>query len=185
MAESICVGCGMCCDGTLFGRVDVTDADDLDHLRSVGVQLRARGSGTDFEQPCSCSVDGRCTVYDHRPTTCRTYSCLLLQMRVTGDITRSQALDVIARTKARRDEALPLMKLVVTDHRRAGFHLLHHELHQLGADHMDPVAFRREHAPLLLLTGGVHVQLVRWFYGMRTVSDAEPAAMGAGGAGCP
>lgn len=115
-------------------------------------------------QPCSCSVEGRCTIYEHRPLTCREFRCALLRRLEAGETTSHEARAVIEQTRARRDEVLPMLRAAVLDAQTTGFFRLHRELHNQCDMADDPVAARAELSPLLLRTGGVHAQLVRNFY---------------------
>lgn len=80
---------------------------------------------------------------------------------------------MIEQTRARRDDVLPLLRAAVLDAQTAGFFRLHRELHDQCDMADDPVAARAELSPLLLRTGGVHAQLVRYFYG---IDDQGPGA---------
>jgi Fe-S-cluster containining protein len=80
--EILCQSCGMCCDGSLFGRVDL-EPTEVEAARRV--RLRVLGDGKSFEQPCSALVPleprsaGRraCGVYADRPASCRRFVCRL------------------------------------------------------------------------------------------------------------
>jgi Fe-S-cluster containining protein len=78
--ESLCKGCGLCCDGSLFGRVTL-EPDEL--VLAKKTRLRVISSGTGFEQPCSALVPQgaaqhvACSIYDDRPAACRRFVCRL------------------------------------------------------------------------------------------------------------
>lgn len=170
--SSICVGCALCCDGTLFAHVDLQRDEHPDTRRALGVALRGNGSDSMLMQPCSCSVEGRCTIYEDRPLTCRAYQCSLLRRLEAGETTSAEARAVIQRTRARRDAVLPLLRAEVPEGQTMGFFRLHRELHSRCDVADDPVAARADISPLLLLTGAVHALLVRNFY---TVHDHAEA----------
>jgi Fe-S-cluster containining protein len=77
---ALCQACGLCCDGSLFGRVDL-EPGEVDRARAL--RLRVIGSGRSFEQPCSAlgegTPDGRrsCSIYEERPAACRRFECRL------------------------------------------------------------------------------------------------------------
>ena len=102
---SICIGCGLCCDGTVLGHLAVADESDLGWpLRSLGVELIVAADPPVFELPCPAVVDGRCTVYElHRPRACGRYVCDLWRAHDLGRVTRADALATIAATAAQRD----------------------------------------------------------------------------------
>ncbi|HEX2986872.1 MAG TPA: YkgJ family cysteine cluster protein [Chloroflexota bacterium] len=76
-----CDGCTACCTSSQFVHIDPSDADTLSH---VSPKLRfpapfmPRGHfvlGYDERGHCPMMVDSHCTIYEHRPRTCRTYDC--------------------------------------------------------------------------------------------------------------
>jgi Fe-S-cluster containining protein len=80
---TLCQSCGLCCDGSLFGRVDL-ERDEVGPMRKK--RLRVASDGRTFEQPCPAlapcesGVDGHlraCSIYDERPASCRTFVCRL------------------------------------------------------------------------------------------------------------
>ena len=81
----ICAACGLCCNGTLFGSVDLHDSEVALAERShLPVVHPIEPGQAHFLQPCSLHVDGTgCSIYDERPGACRRYVCKLLE-DVTG-----------------------------------------------------------------------------------------------------
>src|SRR5688572_3259518 len=74
LTSALCQACGMCCDGSLFGRARL-DADEVPAAKKN--RLRIVANGASFEQPCSALVDGACKIYDERPRACRGFVCRL------------------------------------------------------------------------------------------------------------
>lgn len=78
--SALCLACGLCCDGSLFGRVDLRP-EEADAARRHG--LRVVAGGRSFEQPCGAYAadDERgprsCRMYDERPRACRRFVCRL------------------------------------------------------------------------------------------------------------
>lgn len=71
---TLCLACGMCCDGSLFGRVPL-EQDEVAAARKN--RLRVLPAGAAFEQPCSALGASRaCAVYAERPRACRAFVCL-------------------------------------------------------------------------------------------------------------
>lgn len=83
----LCRSCGLCCDGSLFGRVRL-NPDEVEPARR---KLRVLGSGKGFEQPCialartgSVLDEQRvCAIYDERPLSCRSFACRLYERHRT------------------------------------------------------------------------------------------------------
>jgi Fe-S-cluster containining protein len=84
----LCQSCGLCCDGSLFGRV-VLQPGEVETARRH--RLRVLASGRGFEQRCAAlEAPGpvgqhRCAIYGERPRSCRNFTCRLYEHhRVDG-----------------------------------------------------------------------------------------------------
>lgn len=82
---TLCQSCGLCCDGSLFGRVDL-EAEEVEPARRN--RLRVIDSGRAFEQPCAALVPldvsaeaprRVCSLYEDRPASCRRFVCRLYE----------------------------------------------------------------------------------------------------------
>jgi hypothetical protein len=98
MPGSICVGCGLCCDGTLHGRATVKPNDEPT-VRAVSLGIEEDGGKRFFRQPCPRFSCGSCSVYADRPNVCRGYRCALLEKVDAGDITAPDARATIERAR--------------------------------------------------------------------------------------
>lgn len=98
--ESICIGCGLCCDGTLLSHLAVSDESDLGMpLRALGVELIAVAEPPVFELPCPAVDHGTCTIHHlHRPRACAQFECSLSRAVLDGEIEPETARAVIAQT---------------------------------------------------------------------------------------
>jgi Fe-S-cluster containining protein len=103
-SEALCVRCGFCCDGALFGHVPVHD-DEAAALPAPLVAVERAGKKTRlaFLQPCA-AFRAQCTVYDARPKVCRTYRCELLKAVEAGERTLEEAHAIVARVQERRTD---------------------------------------------------------------------------------
>jgi hypothetical protein len=97
--QSICIDCGLCCDGTMFHAIDLEPSDDVALLRERGAVLVTDSDSRRFQQPCVAFDGSCCSVYESRPTTCRTYVCALLASVNTGDTAIADAQVVIRRAR--------------------------------------------------------------------------------------
>lgn len=71
---TLCKSCGLCCDGSLFGRVDLTP-EELPLARKNRLHVV---NDRAFEQPCAAlGVGNACAIYDERPHACRRFTCRL------------------------------------------------------------------------------------------------------------
>lgn len=96
--ESICIGCGLCCDGTVVTHLAVRDESDLGApLQALGVEIIAAADPPVFELPCPALCDGVCTIHSlHRPSACSQFECALSSSVLSGDISPNEARLVIA-----------------------------------------------------------------------------------------
>lgn len=106
----LCPACGLCCNGVLFGDVELQHGDDAKLLGKLGVELFRKGRKTAFAQPCSCLVNGLCRIYADRPQRCATFDCGLLKRVQGGKTSPAAALKKIAEAKRRADEVLKLVR---------------------------------------------------------------------------
>lgn len=97
--DSICVGCGLCCDGTLHA-VATVQAHDEAAVKAAGLEISGKVGERVFRQPCPRFSCGSCSVYERRPRVCRTYRCALLINVEAGSISRSVAREKIAIAKS-------------------------------------------------------------------------------------
>ena len=80
-ADVPCDGCTACCTSSQFVHIG---PDEIETLAAIPDQLlfpapgRPEGHvllGYDERGHCPMLVDGGCSIYEHRPRTCRTYDC--------------------------------------------------------------------------------------------------------------
>ena len=80
-AEVACGECTACCTGSQFIHVGPDETDTLSHIpRELLFPAPGRPAGHvlmgyDEQGHCPMLVDDVCTIYEHRPRTCRTYDC--------------------------------------------------------------------------------------------------------------
>lgn len=76
----LCLQCGLCCDGTLFGFIKI-ETEEREYVESLGLNVAVVDS-RDFRgawQPCPAFVEGCCSLYGvGRPATCGGYRCGVL-----------------------------------------------------------------------------------------------------------
>jgi uncharacterized protein len=76
-----CGGCTACCRSFQFVHIDPDETDAIAHIPAellFPAPQRPRGHlvmGYDDEGRCPMLGDGGCTIYQHRPRTCRMYDC--------------------------------------------------------------------------------------------------------------
>ena len=76
-----CGECTACCTSSQFVHIGPDEADTLAHVPSEllfpapGMPRGHVVLGYDERGHCPMLVDGVCSIYEHRPRTCRTYDC--------------------------------------------------------------------------------------------------------------
>ncbi|HEX4512912.1 MAG TPA: YkgJ family cysteine cluster protein [Polyangiaceae bacterium] len=95
--EALCRSCGLCCDGSLFGRVPLAPSE-VPSARKVG--LRVIASEKSFEQPCNAlGQDRACAIYRARPAACRSFTCRLLGTHAREGGALEPRLAIVRRTR--------------------------------------------------------------------------------------
>ena len=109
-----CGGCTACCEASQFIHVGPDEADALAHIPAAllfpapGLPSGHRLMGYDKHGRCPMLVDGRCSIYAHRPRTCRTYDCRVF---AAADVVDDDPTKAAVAARARRwrfDEPLPV-----------------------------------------------------------------------------
>lgn len=80
-----CIGCGLCCNGTLYLRAKVTPGEEP-RLLEHGLELTGDAEKPYFFLPCKYESCGRCTIYEKRFDICRSFRCALLRSYQAGEI---------------------------------------------------------------------------------------------------
>jgi len=101
LTDTPCTQCGLCCDGTLFGDVELAGRREATRLAALGLDVDSDDADVELlALPCAGLRGTRCGVYAHRPQCCRTFECRLLQQAQRGEVTAANALARIAAAKA-------------------------------------------------------------------------------------
>jgi len=103
-SQSLCLKCGLCCDGTFLSGVPLKPEDEVAPLKAVGITIASANDLTVLKLPCAALKNCACTVYADRPQTCRTYKCKLLKTFERDDISRQSALEIINKVKSLKNE---------------------------------------------------------------------------------
>lgn len=111
MSEAVsrlCQACGFCCDGTLFDGIFLTGSD-LGCVERVRLPIFQDDDRPTLRLPCPAHA-GTCTVYEDRPSTCRSYQCLLVDRLEQGDIDLASALLRVERLRGLADAIRPRLE---------------------------------------------------------------------------
>ncbi len=101
LTDTLCTRCGLCCDGTLFGDVELSGPAEAARLEVLGLDVDTDDADAELlALPCAGLRGTRCSVYAHRPQCCRTFECRLLQNAQRGAVTHEEALARILEARA-------------------------------------------------------------------------------------
>lgn len=183
-ADVPCGECTACCTSSQFVHIAPDETDTLAHIPAAllfPAPRLPRGHvllGYDERGHCPMLVDGRCSIYEHRPRTCRTYDCRIFpaagveadddkpqiarrarRWRFTHpaptDRARHGAVRAAARYLADRGDSLPADVAPVTATHRAVLALQVHDLF-LGEDEATGEPLTVEPAPAELKVAVAH-----------------------------
>ena len=104
-SQSLCLDCGLCCDGTIFSSVPLKPDDEITPLKTVGIDIVSdRDANRLFKLPCAAHKNCTCTVYANRPQVCRIYKCELLKRFERDEIPHEAALEIINKVVSLKNE---------------------------------------------------------------------------------
>jgi uncharacterized protein len=115
-AESICLACGLCCNGVIFADVKLQPKDDCARLQALGLPLlkprkaNAPARTQRWRQPCAALDGCRCRIYSERPKYCREFECLLLRSVQAGQTAPAAALRIIRTARQRAEKVRRLLQ---------------------------------------------------------------------------
>jgi hypothetical protein len=170
--SSLCLDCGLCCDGTLFEATALMPNEDGRRLAERQAVFVTEKGTRRFQQPCPAHECGSCTIYDERPEVCRDFRCSLLTAVDSGATDETTARVVIGRAMALRTVARPGLAALLQASRpnptaTLGGHLglvtptpptvlvaatfvgLYNAVASLIDQQQDPAGFREEHSEVL------------------------------------
>jgi len=96
-ANSLCLECGLCCNGVIFADVQLRRGDNAARLRTLGLTFakKSKAGVEKFRQPCTTFAGCKCNIYPERPKYCREFECLLLKSVKAGEVEINGAQKII------------------------------------------------------------------------------------------
>ena len=112
MEENLCLSCGLCCNGVIFGDVQLQPEDDAVRLQSLGFPLTKSGNrgSPKFLQPCVAHDGCQCRIYAERPKYCCDFDCLLLKNVQASRLGIQAARRIITDARKRADQVRSLLR---------------------------------------------------------------------------
>jgi Fe-S-cluster containining protein len=108
--QSLCLSCGLCCNGTIFMRVPLKATDKIAPLQAAGIEIRQKAdtrsneTRKSFRLPCAAFQQNCCQVYDDRPAACRKFRCELLKKFDRGEVLWADARQKIVYVQQLREK---------------------------------------------------------------------------------
>jgi hypothetical protein len=119
LTDRLCTQCGLCCDGTLFGDVELRGRPEVTRLLALGLAVdEGDGDADVLPLPCAALRGSCCGVYAHRPSTCRQFECGLLQRVRRGEVSVARAAARVVSARAQADAVRALLAEVEPRPRR-------------------------------------------------------------------
>lgn len=95
-SSDLCLSCGLCCDGTLIGHVQLAN-EELQAVKKV-LEIEDENGNGFFLQPCQKYCNG-CSIYEQRPRACVNFNCGLLKSFEAKDLSFNAASELIQEVK--------------------------------------------------------------------------------------
>lgn len=109
----LCMQCGLCCDGALFGRARILEGDEFNYTDAWGVTPGRKGAG--FPLPCTLLKNKVCPIYSCRPKICGKYKCRLLRRFENGKTSFAEAMRIIRQTVEHADGVRASLEAAVNE----------------------------------------------------------------------
>lgn len=104
--QRICIGCGFCCDGTLFVNAGLNPGERGGLPEKIEQAGFSEGGKDYFRLPCSY-FSGKCTIYHcKRADVCSSYRCQLLKDFADRKVTLDEALRVVEEAIEMRNDLI-------------------------------------------------------------------------------
>lgn len=161
--SSLCLACGLCCDGTLFSYVPVREGDSRVSLEGASIKVLLLGEENRFEQPCSAYSRQCCQIYTDRPTNCRKFRCKLLIELLDRKITHLDAREKINQVFFLRNNLIETLPGIAPELHETSLPELWDQWNRL-ANGEEGLAFRRKHGAALMQMAALRWYLQQHFF---------------------
>jgi Fe-S-cluster containining protein len=97
--QSLCLQCGLCCNGGLFRDVELQTDDAPARLKALGLPVKTARGKTRLPQPCAALDGYLCRIYATRPERCRQFDCAVLAAVRDESVSPEAAARAIRQTR--------------------------------------------------------------------------------------
>ena len=131
--QEICVQCGLCCDGTLFGHAVLQKGERGNLPEKIEQQYGNEGEAEFFTLPCAY-FEGKCTIYNQKKAVvCSAFRCQLLKTFAQGEVSQQDAVKIVTDALKFKVEIYELYKQVFGVDFKLSFRELLNELGKMTA----------------------------------------------------
>jgi len=145
-SSNICLSCGLCCDGTLIGFVQLEN-EEKPALREIMDIEEENGNGF-FLQPCKSYCDG-CTIYSNRPQQCASFKCGFLNSFEQKEFGFDSALETVESVKQKKREIEKKVETLKIELLSQSFHFKMVELKKILQKKQSESSLTESHLSLL------------------------------------
>ena len=145
-SSNICLSCGLCCDGTLIGHVQL-EPEEIPALKKIMDLENENGNGF-FLQPCNNYCDG-CTIYSERPKQCASFKCELLNSVEEKELDFNSAVITINTVKEKKVTIEKKVALLKIELKSQSFHFKMVELKKVLKKKSTESPLTHDHLELL------------------------------------
>ncbi|WP_118074081.1 YkgJ family cysteine cluster protein [Novosphingobium sp. THN1] len=121
IASKLCLACGLCCDGTVFGFALIEESE-VEDTAAIGLQtFRTTYDEPAFRLGCHYLDGTACTRYQSwRPSVCGDYYCQVQKRVRKHELAEEKAFSMIARARQMTDEIKALLPPECQSRKRGG-----------------------------------------------------------------
>jgi uncharacterized protein len=113
-SNSLCLECGLCCNGVIFANLQLRPGDDTTRLEKLFAaatgKIETLRANSKLPQPCPALDGCVCRVYAGRPQYCRQFDCLLLKSVKAGKTPVTSALRTVKSAVRRAEKVRGLLR---------------------------------------------------------------------------
>ena len=145
---NICLSCGLCCDGTLIGFVQL-ESEELSPVRKL-MEIEQTGENGMFFLPCNELSCNGCNIYSQRPKACRNFECRVLKSVEKKELTFDKATEVIDVVKQKKIAIEKQVATLQIELQSKSFHFKMLELKKLFRKDKSEIFLSESHQELKL-----------------------------------
>ncbi len=146
-SKNICLYCGLCCNGTLIGFVEL-DGGEISVFREL-MDIEEMDEKGLFFHPCINYGCNGCTIYSKRPKQCGKFKCKLLKSIENNELDFESATEVVNLVKQKRTAIEKQFETLPFEFKSRSFYFKILELNKLLRNDEYRLSFQQNHMDLI------------------------------------